>query len=451
MLWRSWSGFPKPLVKHLWLAGVLLAWSSALCAQTAPAPQATTPPQQNPSAQPPADPVLPPKSPADLFKDAMHPLDAVRASLDNWSDAELGALAAGMRMAAQDCAQKKPDLYQGNDLYALARLCAFGQDWEGANAAALGYVASHEEEHQAQAYAISVSALVHMGATDLAVQTAHEMLSRLPYDAEVAYAMRDLKNDLAQASNPDALALAELEHPLIVAALKQGVALKAAHGDAAMGVGVLYESAMQSAFLNRFSGNDAAAAGDAADVQAALPTSASLGAEDQQRREAVDIRYRLLGMHLAPVKVLRALESPAAKAQIDLSFASASVLVLFPDWCVACRKMMKTLTEFAVINRNTPLHAYGLVFADDSFVLGKAAHDENFKQLTGTQTLEVPDTAAQSFGATDYPLGIVLDNTRTIRFIGLLPSNAFNGDGYISKVIVNMTKLAQGAQERTQN
>jgi thiol-disulfide isomerase/thioredoxin len=440
-----------PLVKNLWLAGALLASSAALCAQTAPAVPATAPERQNPSTQTPAEPVLPPKPPEELFKDAMHPLDAVRASLDNWSDAELGALAVGMRMAAQDCAQTKPELYQGNDLYALARLCAFGQDWEGANGAALAYVARHEDEHRAQAYAISVSALVHMGATDLAVQTAREMLSRLPYDAEVAYAMRDLKNDLVQASNPDALALAESEHPLIVAALKQGVALRAAHGDAVIRSGVLYESAMQLAFLERFSGNDAAAANDAAETQAALPASVSLSAEDRQRRDAIDTRYRLLGMHLPPVKVLRALESPAAKAQIDLSFASASVLVLFPDWCVACRKMLKTLTEFAVVNRDTPIRAYGMVFADDSVVSGKAAHDENFKQLAGTQTLEVNDAAAQTFGATDYPLGIVLDNTRTIRFIGLLPSNAFNGDGYISKVIVNMTKLARGAQERTQN
>lgn len=451
MLWRPWSGFPEPLVKHFWLAGALFASSGVLCAQIPPATRPATPVQQTPSAQAPDEAAIPAKSPGELFKDAMHPLDAVRASLDNWSDAELGALAAGMRMAAQDCAQTKPELYQKDDLYALARLCAFGQDWEGANAAALAYVARHEDEHMAQAYAISVSALVHMGATDLAVQTAREMLSRLPYDAEVAYAMRDLKSDLVQASNPDALALAELEHPLIVAALKQGVALKAVHGDAAMGLGVLYESAMQLAFLERFSGNDAAAATDAADTQAALPASMPLGAEDQQRREAVDTRYGLLGMHLPPVKVLRALQSPAVKAQIDLSFASASVLVLFPDWCVGCRKMMKPLTEFAVVNRDTPIHAYGLVFADDSVVLGKAAHDENFKQLAGTQTLEVSDTAAQTFGATDYPLGIVLDNTRTIRFIGLLPSNAFNGDGYISKVIVNMTKPASGPQVRTQN
>jgi thiol-disulfide isomerase/thioredoxin len=397
----------------------------------------------------PADSQTPVKSPVDLYKEAMHPLDVVRGSLDNWSDAELGALAVGIHMAAQDCAQTKPEFYQRDDLYALARLCAFGQDWEDADAAALAYVASREDEHRAQAYAISVSALVHMRATDLAVQTARGMLGALPYDAEVAYAMRDLKDTLVDTSNPAALPLAEMEHPLIMAALKQGVALKAVHGDAVMALGVLYESAMQLAFLERYSGNDQAAAADAAETQNTLPASASLSPEDRERTEAVNNRYALLGMHLPAVKVLQALKSPAAKAQIDLSSASASVLVLFPDWCVACRKMMKTLTEFALVNRGTRIHANGLVFADDSVVLGKVAHEENFKQMAGTQTLVVPDTTAQTFGATDYPLGIVLDNTGTIRFIGVLPANAFNGDGYISKVIVNVMKRTRNPVRRT--
>ena len=370
----------------------------------------------------------------------MHPLEVVRESLDNWSDAELGALGVGMHMANEDCAQSKPELFKGDDLYDLARLCAFGQDWEGANDAALAYIASREEEHRAQAYAISVSSLFHMRAIDLAVQTAGEIF-RLPYDAEVAYAIRDLKNNLVQASNPSALQLAQTEHPLIVTALKQGVPLKSAHGDAVIGLGALYESAMQLAFLARYAGNDDLAAVVARDVQGALPAAAALTAEDRLRIDGATRRYQLLGTHLPEVRILRALQSPAAKAQIDLSFASATVLVLFPDWCVECRNMMRTLTRFAEVNRDTPIHAYGLVFADDSVVLGEPAHEQNLKQLAGTQTLVVPAAVVQVFGATDYPLGIILDATRTIRFIGTLPSNAFNGDGYIPKVIVNMVKV----------
>jgi hypothetical protein len=444
---ESRSGLPHGL-QPLWLAVAMLGvcdTPGGLLAQTTPAaPAAQTAPQTvPPPALPSTDTGITPKSPIEMYKDAMHPLEVVRSSLDNWSNAELGALGAGMHMAAEDCAQTKQELFKGDDLYNLTRLCAFGQDWSGANTAALAYVASHEEEHRAQAYAVSVSALFHMGAVDLSVQTAREMLQQLPYDAEVPYALRDLKNSLVQASNPTSLPLAAEEHPNIVAALTQGVALKAAHGDAVMPLGTLYESAMQLAFLERYMGSDEAAATAVAEVESALPAAATLAAEDRQHVDAVTRRYRLLGERLPFVKILRALESPNAPPQIDLNFGSATVLVFFPDWCAECRNMMKTLTKFAVANHTTPIHAYGMVFADDAVVYGLAAHDANLKQFAGTQTLMVPDTTAQTLGATDYPLGIVLDSSGKVRFIGVLPADAFNGDGYVSKVIVSMVQVQQ--------
>ncbi len=383
---------------------------------------------------------LPRQTPGEIYKDAMHPLDVVRRSLDNWSDAELGALSAGMHKAKEACDAAKPEDFSGDDLYDLARLCALGQDWSGANAAALGYIASHQEAHRAQAYALSVSALVHIDAIDLAVQTTREMLL-LPYDAEVAYAVRYMKDYLEQASNPLALKLAAEEHSAILAALAQTVPLKAVHGDAVMSVGALYESAMRLAFLDRYNGDEGAAQAAAADVAGALRATAALSAEDKQIVSAVSARYALLGTHLPNVKVLRALESPTAKAQIYTHFASATVLVLFPDWCGGCRKMMKTLTEFARVNKNTPIHCYGLVFTDDSVIPVQSAHEELLKELRGTATLVVPDTTAQTFGATDYPLGIVLDRTGMIRFIDALPGDAFNGGGYIEKVVEHMVAV----------
>jgi thiol-disulfide isomerase/thioredoxin len=387
--------------------------------------------------------VSPKQTPGEIYKDAMHPLEVVRGSLDNWSDAELGALTVGMRKAKEACDAAKPEDYSGDDLYDLARLCALGQDWNGANTAAQAYVASHLEAHRTQAYALSVNALVHIGAIDLAVQTTREMLHRQSYDAEVAYAMRYMKDQLEQASNPLALALATEEHSAIVAALEQNVPLKAAHGDAVMSVGALYESAMELAFLDRYSGDDGAAQVAAADVKGALNATAALTTEDRQQIDAVNMRYGLLGARLPSVKVLRALESPTAKAQIDTHFASATVLVLFPDWCGGCRKMMKTLTEFASVNKDTPIHAYGLVFADDSVIPVQSAHEQILKELRGTATLVVPDTAAQMFGATDYPLGIVLDRMGRIRFIDSLPGDAFNGGGYIERVIERMVAAAE--------
>jgi len=432
------------------LTGALLAaWGIQypLLGQTIPPATPTAGPPPATGAQAATGPSGPPaESPGDIYKDAMHPLDVVRRSLDNWSDAELGALTVGIHKAKEACDAARPEEYSGDDLYDLARLCALGQDWNSANTAAQGYIASHLDAHRAQAYALSVNAMAHINAIDLAVQTTREMLGRLPYDAEVAYAMRYMKDYLGQASNPLALKLAAEEHPAIVAALAQNTPLKAAHGDAVMSVGALYESAMELAFLDRYNGDEDAARVAAADVEGALQATAALTAEDKQRIGAVGIRYGLLGKRLPEVKALRALQSPTAKAQIDTHFASATVLVLFPDWCGGCRKMMKPLTEFASVNKDTPIHAYGLVFADDSVIPVQSAHEEILKELRGTATLVVPDTTAQTFGATDYPLGIVLDRTGRIRFIDSLPGDAFNGGGYLEKVIERMAAVAAKAE-----
>jgi thiol-disulfide isomerase/thioredoxin len=374
-------------------------------------------------------------TPGEIYKSAMHPLDIVRSSLDNWSDAELGALAVGMHKAHDACEASGTEDYTGDDLYDLVRLCALGQDWEKANAAAQVYIRSKQEPHRAQAYALSINAMVHMNAIDLAVETSREMLAQLPYDAEVAYAVRYMKDDLEQASDPAALTLAAEEHPAIISALKQNVPLKAAHGDAVMSQGSLYESAMELAFWQRYAEDDSAASATAAEVDQAILRETSLTADDAARIAAVRLRYGLLGSRLPEIKVTRSLESTTAKPAISNGDGALTVLVLFPDWCGGCRKMMKPLTEFAKVNKTTPIRAFGLVFEDDSVVPEKAGHDQFLKELKGTSSLVVSPSTAQLLGADDFPFGIVLDPEGKVRFIGVLPLNAFSGGGYMEKTI----------------
>ncbi len=406
-----------------------------LPASASPVPLAALPDQAGPLAE----------TPGAIYKDAMRPLDMVRMSLDNWSDSELGALGVGMHKAKEACDQAKPENYTGDDLYDLARLCSFGQDWNAANTASLDYVRSGLEPHRAQAYALSMNALVHINAVDLAEQTAREMLRRLPYDAEVAYAIRYMKETLEQAADPAASALSVQEHPAIVQALAAGVPLKAAHGDAVIGVGPLFESAIDQAFLQRYAGDDAAAASVVADIESALPKDAVLTPEDKQRIDAVRAQYALLGARLPAVAASRSLMSATAKAQINPDFGAATVLVLFPDWCVQCRNMMKTLTAFVVANRDVPIHAYGLMFHDESVTGAQALPEAKLKELQGTATLLVPAETAATFAALDYPLGIVVDKAGMVRFIGGLPSDAFNGNGYIEKVLTRMAGKTAGA------
>ena len=126
-----------------------LVLMAAVCASPNRAPAQVSPSTSAPAVQPGAQPAsaqpgapedagIGTKSPGDLYKEARHPLEVVRRSLDNWSDAELGALAVGMHKAGEDCAEAKPEDYKGDDLFDLARLCSFGQNWNGANTAAIG-------------------------------------------------------------------------------------------------------------------------------------------------------------------------------------------------------------------------------------------------------------------------------------------------------------------------
>lgn len=429
-----------PLIP-LALAAALLALRGT--GQAPPAP-GTTPADSTPNPQPPVISATAPtpsgnEPPGTIYKQAMHPLDVVRQSLDNWSDAELAALHLGMKMAYDACDKMDPDEYTGDDLYELAHLCAFGQDWNPANTAAQRYLRSKAPEHRAQAYAISVGAFVHLNAIDLALATTREMLEREPYDAEVAYTLRYMKDFLEAAGNPEALNLAGEEHPKIIDALSKGAPLKAAYGDAVVSTGLLYDMAMQAAFFERYAGNDAQAAGYVSDIEKALPQDAALTADDRQAIDSARLQYQLLGTELAPIPVIRSFKSvtaknAAAQTKIGTDFGAATVFVLFPDWCAQCRKMVPEMTQFGVANTDTPIRTHGLVFTQ----AGETPPPDAQKELLGTDVLEVAENTARLFGATDYPLAIVVDHAGVIRFIGVLPSDAFKSDGYMQKVVTRI-------------
>jgi hypothetical protein len=411
---------------------------------------------QTNSSMPEKASVEPAPTPGALYKQAMHPLDVVRSSMNNWSDSETAAFLVGVRMAKDGCAQSHPEDFSGGDLYDLARLCSLGQNWNAANTAATRYLDSRAEPYRTQAFALSINALMHLNGTDLAVATANNMMNAQPYDAEAAYAVRYLKDALEKEGKIEAVALAENEHSRIVKALEAGVALKAVHGDAVMSMGLLYESAMQLAFWQRFYGLDEAAAATVKDIEDAVAKVPAPPAEDRQRIEAVRTQFELLGesmptLKTAPVVAAKEKGSARPAMQIGPDYGAATVLVLFPDWCPQCRKLMKRLTEFGSVNKDTAIRAYGLMYFDEPAVQGmaaearQAAHEQNLKEVEGTSTMLVDANTARTLGVLDFPLGIVLDHSGSVRYVGVLPEDAFNGNGCIENVLRRMNAAHAGA------
>jgi thiol-disulfide isomerase/thioredoxin len=467
----------RVFLRHSRIACIVVAVVPTLAQSPAPAsvpPDANSPvtpivqTSQTPATAQPAPVTL---TPGEIYKQAVHPLDVVRSELGNWSDPELQALGVGVKMAREACDQAKPEDYRGDDLYDLARLCALGQDWTQANTVAQDYIAALENTHRAQAYVISVSALVHIHDIDTAVATARTMLRSLPYDAEVAYSIRSLKDYLEQSGNPAALMLAQLEHPSIIDALKQGVPLKAAHSEAVMGIGTLFESGMELALFERYTGDDKSAGATVSDLEDALGTTAQFSGADWQQISRVRAEYSLIGWRLPQIEIERSLETKAARVPAPAGgahaqrsptltqtstfvppingpdFGDATVLVLFPEWCAQCRAMMKTVTEFATLNAETPIHAWGLMYADAAQNADDAAAASSAKELEGTNTLIVSTATASKFAPNDFPLAIVVDRAGVVRFIGAIPTDSFNGNGYMERIIVRMATAEAAAQK----
>ena len=378
----------------------------------------------------PVEPASSSEPPGAIYKEAMRPLAVVRQSMENWSDSELAALSIGIHMAHDSCEKMSADDYSGDDLYDLAHLCAFGQDWNPANTAAQHYLRDRAARYRAQSFAISIGAYVHINAPDLALATTRVMLRTEPYDAEVAYTLHYMKDYLETSGSPEALQLAIEEHPKIVDALTSGTPLKATYGDTTVSVGTLYQMAMEAAFIARYAGKDEQAASFAADAEQALPKDAALTAEDHQEIDSSNLQYRLLGSKLAPIAVIRSYKSAMAKMQVDVNSGAATILVIFPDWCVQCRKMMPAMTKFGATHTEPVVHTYGLIFKEP----GEELASDTQKELQGTNVVEVSAETAHSFGISDYPLGLIVDRAGIIRFLGELPSAAFNG-AYMEKLI----------------
>jgi thiol-disulfide isomerase/thioredoxin len=274
----------------------------------------------------------------------------------------------------------------------------------------------------------------------------------VPYDAEVAYAIRYMKDNLEENSSPAAVELAKDEHQAIVAALSEKAPLKATQGDAVMSLSALYDSAMELAFWQRYAGDADGATTTVTEIDSALPPDSPMLAGDVTQIAAVRLRYGLLGAKMPKLEPMRSLESTTAKAataksEVATGDGALTVLVLFPDWCGGCRKMMKPLTEFAKANKETRIRAFGLVFLDDSVIPSPAGHEQLLKELKGTSTLVVPPSTVQTLGANEFPLGVVLDREGRVRFIGVLPVNGFNGDGFVEKTILKIVGRDQGAKK----
>jgi hypothetical protein len=390
--------------------------------------------QTAPSTAQPSTP-QPTERPGDVYKELMRPLDLVRSSLDNWSPAELAALAAGIKRAQEYCGQVAPASVTGDDLYQLARVCSVGQRWNDADAAASAYIKSASQPYQAHAYAARVNALLNLKDTTMAVEVARSMLHSLSYDATVDQSMDYLIHYLAMGLDDGVLPLARERQPFLLTALGSGGDLKEQPSDVVFGTAALYDEGLELAYLEQYAGRQSEAQQALTALDAALAKLPTEKIDNPAEIERAKAQYALLGQKLPPTHILSYAAPGYPRGRINPDYGSATVLLLFPEWCAQCRRMMQPLNEFLTRNKVSGIHTYGLLALDADQTATDPFKSDSFKDLLHTPTLTTSSDTLRTFGAVSFPFVVITDDAGRIRFLGTVAQSAFDSGGFVEQVI----------------
>jgi hypothetical protein len=124
-------------------------------------------------------------SPVESYKAATAPFMATRSQPDDLTDADNIALSIGATQAAHDCLALSGDTSRfvdnAKELFALAQLCIFGQQFEPARAAVVSYLALPQPPQREQALLLLIRAFLGLNAPDSAAPQIHSLLDDYAY------------------------------------------------------------------------------------------------------------------------------------------------------------------------------------------------------------------------------------------------------------------------------
>ena len=376
-------------------------------------------------AQTPSPAAPPQLSPKAAYADAMQPLETTRSQVANWSDAEIAALKVTVTRAAANCQTRHPEDFDGDTLIDLAKLCALGQSWTAVVQSTTRYISAADNPKPllGEAYAAQIDANLHLKDQREALTGARAMLVAAPYNALAAQAIDEVLAYTQFAYPRDALALATLRQPQLLANLQAArstpaPATAASTGDshARQSLHELYDDGLILASLEQLSGKLDDAGETVAALDHALP--AALASDDAIPIASSRRRYALLGKPLPELKPTMYLRHPDPLPQIPAANA-ITALLLFPDWCAQCVHMGRAFppTVFTVAGHEAYL--YGLLA--ETVTPHKTLSSDGFNPadsslfLDQTATLVIPGSDFDRFAVNGVPFLVLTDPHGIVR------------------------------------
>jgi hypothetical protein len=395
-------------------------------------------PQTPQTPQPPAPPQLSPKA---AYDEAMHPLEATRHAIANWSDIEIQSLKVAIAHASIACKARDPKTFTGDALVDLARLCALGLEWTAVVQSTTLYIAADTPSKPLlnQAYAAQIDAQLHLKDESSALAGAETMLRLVPYDALAAEVVDEAITYMQFVHTTDALALDTLREPLLLAQIRSRstppdpVTTPAPTSTyPPQSINYLYSTGLAFAALQQLAGQPEAAHTTVAALDAALPTT--LTPDDTIPIAAARKRYAFLGQPLPVIKMLASLAMPNKLPDLPAPHAITSLL-LFPDWCAQCVRMGSQFPQSVFIIENHEAYFYAL-FAETMPHAQRAPTNDGTppkptprELLAETPTIVVPPSVIDQFAAADFPFLIIADSHGIIRVLQPVDQDALqSGD-----------------------
>ncbi|HTV08218.1 MAG TPA: hypothetical protein VMD97_04150 [Candidatus Aquilonibacter sp.] len=391
-------------------------------------------------AQTPA-PTQPELSPKAAYTDAMQPLESTRAQVANWSDAEIAALKVTIGRAAEQCQARHPEDFDGDPLIDLAKLCALGQAWPAVVQSTTRYINAKDNSKPrlGEAYAAQIDAELHLKDHASALAGAQAMLSAVRYDALTAETIDEVLAYMQFAYTADAVSLAELREPLLLANIKSAAtssAQSAVNDGASQAIHELYDDGLALAALQQLAGEMEDARATVSQLDAALP--AALNSDDLLPITASRRRYALLGHPLPQLRLTGYLRHADPLPEIPATNA-ITALLLFPDWCAQCVRMGKSFPETVFTVAGHEAYLYGML--DETVQPNRTLSSDGFNPadssllLQQTPTLVIPGADLDRFAVNGFPFLVITDAHGIVRVAQPIDPNAIQPGNTIDTAI----------------
>jgi len=360
-------------------------------------------------------------SPTESYKVALAPFTATRNQPDDLTDADKLALGIGMARAAHDCLALSSNTTSfsenATELFALAQLCIFGQQFEPARADLVNYLALPQPPQREQALILLVHAFLGLRAPDSAEPQIDSLLHDYPYDASIHMAI-DQVIDEAEGSlfiphfNDIAVQLCQTQTAATLPVLRGGKTLEGK--DSTVSAATLFIDAVRCAALARSTGRS----DNLNELASVAQQSSWAGTADLAVMQRALRREQMVGKRV-PIESLdgHVMATVSLSPRVVSLTRGRRLVVPFTLWSPSASEILRILAQSG---------PQQIIYAITSWRANTGGADQPSSQvLDGLRSwqrslpqhvliLIVPDAELDSFAADIFPAGILISDGKVL-------------------------------------